>query len=126
MASCYEIKIITDFSAAHLIRDYDGVCNRLHGHNWKIEVVVKAKKLDSVGMGMDFKDVKAAANELIGKLDHRNLNEIAPFDEVNPTAENLAAYFYQTLSSNLNDERVKVDAITIWETERCCVTYSET
>ena len=125
MTSCYSIKIITDFSAAHLIRDYDGVCNRLHGHNWKIEVIVKASVLDDIGMGMDFKDVKAAANELIDKLDHRNLNEIPPFDTVNPTAENLAAYFYQELSREINTQRVKVDAITIWETERCCVTYSE-
>lgn len=121
----YRMKIVTDFAAAHLLRDYPGVCSRLHGHNWKVEVNVVAKDLDHVGMGLDFADIKAATRELIGTMDHRNLNDLPPFDKINPTAENIAAYMYQRLSKEINDERVKVDAITIWETERACVTYSE-
>jgi len=121
----YRMKIVTDFAAAHQLRDYPGVCSRLHGHNWKVEVDVVASHLDKVGMGLDFADIKMATRELIGTLDHRNLNDLAPFDTVNPTAENIAAHLYQRLSKELNDERVKVDAITIWETERACVTYSE-
>lgn len=121
----YRMKIVTDFAAAHLLRDYPGVCSRLHGHNWKVEVEVVATQLDKVGMGLDFADIKTATRGLIGTLDHRNLNDLAPFDEINPTAENIAAHLYQCLSKELNDERVKVDAITIWETERACVTYSE-
>ena len=121
----YRMKIVTDFAAAHQLRDYPGVCSRLHGHNWKVEVDVVASQLDKVGMGLDFADIKSATRELIGTLDHRNLNDLAPFDTVNPTAENIAAHLYQRLSKELNDERVKVDAITIWETERACVTYSE-
>ena len=121
----YRMKIVTDFAAAHQLRDYPGVCSRLHGHNWKVEVDVVASQLDKVGMGLDFADIKTATRELIGTLDHRNLNDLAPFDTVNPTAENIAAHLYQRLSKELNDERVKVDAITIWETERACVTYSE-
>lgn len=121
----YRMKIVTDFAAAHLLRDYPGVCSRLHGHNWKVEVDVVARDLDHVGMGLDFGDIKAATRELIGTLDHRNLNDLPPFDKINPTAENIAAYMYQRLSKEINDERVKVDAITIWETERACVTYSE-
>ena len=121
----YRMKIVTDFAAAHQLRDYPGVCSRLHGHNWKVEVDVVASQLDKVGMGLDFADIKTATRELIGTLDHRNLNDLVPFDTVNPTAENIAAHLYQRLSKELNDERVKVDAITIWETERACVTYSE-
>ena len=119
------MKILTDFAAAHYLRDYDGVCNRLHGHNWKIEVQVVATELDSVGMGMDFKVIKDATKKLIGSLDHYNLNDVPPFNKINPTAENIAAFFFQELSKELNTDKVKVDSISIWETDRACVTYTE-
>ncbi len=119
------MKILTDFAAAHYLREYDGVCNRLHGHNWKVEVSVVARKLDSIGMGLDFKVIKDATKKLIGKLDHHNLNELPPFDTINPTAENIAAYLYAELSKELNTDTVKVDAVSLWETERACVTYTE-
>jgi 6-pyruvoyltetrahydropterin/6-carboxytetrahydropterin synthase len=119
------MKILLDFAAAHLLRDYEGVCNRLHGHNWKVEVQVTATKLDDVGMGMDFKIIKDATRELIGKLDHRNLNDIPPFDKINPTAENISAYLYQELSDVLNTDDIKVSTVKLWETDRACVTYSE-
>ena len=125
MSGRYKMKIVTDFAAAHLLRDYPGICSRLHGHNWKVEVDVIATKLDNIGMGMDFRDIKAATNKLIGELDHRNLNDIPPFDELNPTAENISAYIYKGLSAAINDERVSVQAVTLWETDRACVTYTE-
>ena len=125
MTARYTMKILLDFAAAHLLRDYEGVCNRLHGHNWKVEVQVSASKLDDVGMGMDFKVIKDSTRELIGKLDHRNLNDIPPFDEINPTAENISAYLYSELSKELNADGVRVSAVTLWETDRACVTYSE-
>lgn len=125
MASRYTMKIVTDFAAAHYLRDYEGVCNRLHGHNWKVEVQVCATALDRVGMGMDFKEIKDATRQLLGGLDHYNLNDIAPFDTINPTAENIAAFFYRKLSESLNSDNVKVSAVTIWETDRACVTYTE-
>lgn len=125
MAPRYTMTIVTDFAAAHYLRDYEGVCNRLHGHNWKVEVYVQASALDRVGMGMDFKDIKDATRELLGGLDHYNLNDIAPFDQINPTAENIAAFFYSKLSDALNSDVVKVSAVTIWETDRACVTYTE-
>lgn len=125
MAGRYRMKIVTDFAAAHLLRGYPGICSRLHGHNWKVDVEVIAAELDEIGMGMDFRDIKAATNELIGALDHRNLNEIPPFDEINPTAENISAYIFEGLSKKLNNERVSVNAVTIWETDRASVTYSE-
>ena len=125
MTKRYTMKILLDFAAAHLLRDYEGVCNRLHGHNWKVEVQVTATSLDNVGMGMDFKVIKEAARALIGKLDHRNLNDIPPFDKINPTAENISEYLYQELSSELNVDGIKVSTVTLWETDRACVTYSE-
>ena len=125
MSALYTIKIITDFAAAHLLRDYAGECSRLHGHNWKVEVEVIARGLNDVGMGMDFKDIKAHTRKLIGSMDHRNLNDLPPFDTINPTAENIAAHIYKTLGAKLNNEQAQVSAITIWETERACVKYTE-
>ena len=125
MTARYTMKIVTDFAAAHWLRDYDGPCSRLHGHNWKVEVQVNASSLDKVGMGIDFTDIKAVTREVIGALDHRNLNEIPPFDQINPTAENISAFLYQQLGQRLNTERVKIAAVTLWETERACVTYQE-
>lgn len=125
MTKRYTMKILLDFAAAHLLRNYEGVCNRLHGHNWKVEVLVTATKLDDVGMGMDFKVIKDATRELIGKLDHRNLNDIPPFDKINPTAENISEYLYSELSNKLNTDGIKVSAVSLWETDRACVTYSE-
>ena len=125
MTKRYTMKILLDFAAAHLLRDYEGVCNRLHGHNWKVEVLVTATELDDVGMGMDFKVIKDATRELIGKLDHRNLNDIPPFDEINPTAENISEYLYTEISKELNADGIKVSAVTLWETDRASVTFTE-
>lgn len=125
MAARYNLKILTDFAAAHYLRNYAGVCSRLHGHNWKVEVNVSATALDEVGMGVDFKVIKDATKSLIGRLDHYNLNDLPPFDRINPTAENIAAYLYRELGKALNDETVQVSAVTLWETDRACVTYSE-
>lgn len=125
MPARYTIKIVTDFSAAHYLRNYEGKCARLHGHNWKIEVEIDARQLDDVGMGIDFQDVKAETKELLEGLDHYNLNDMPPFDKINPTAENLSAFIYQSLATKINDQRIQVSAVTVWETERACVRYSE-
>ena len=125
MTARYTMKILTDFAAAHYLREYDGECSRLHGHNWKVEVTVDASALDKVGMGMDFKVIKKATKDLINELDHYNLNDIPPFDKINPTAENISAYLYKELSARLNNDTAKVKAITLWETDRACVTYTE-
>ena len=124
MAEKYTLKIITDFASAHTLRDYPGACSRMHGHNWKVEAEVTATQLDEVGMAIDFKDIKQTTRDIAARLDHRYLNDIAPFTEKNPTAENIAAYFYTKLSQALNTEQVQVSSITLWETERACVRYS--
>jgi len=121
----YTLKIVTDFASAHTLRGYPGACARMHGHNWKVEVEVVARELDEVGMGVDFKVIKQATREVAERLDHQYLNELEPFTDINPTAENIAAYFYRSLSETLNDPRIRVHAVTLWETERACVRYAE-
>ncbi len=121
----YSLNVISDFASAHTLRDYPGACSRMHGHNWKVEAEVEASQLDETGMAVDFKVIRQAVKKLTDRLDHYYLNEIPPFDEINPTAENIAAYLYRGLSEILNDGRIRVRAITLWETERACVRYSE-
>jgi len=125
MSPTYTLKILADFASAHTLRDYPGDCSRMHGHNWKLEVEVSASALNDHGMGMDFKTIKTATRELAKTLDHRYLNDIPPFDTVNPTAENIAQYFYQNLSNTLNIDTAKISGVTLWETDRACVRYSE-
>lgn len=120
----YTLKVLTEFASAHTLRGYDGPCRRMHGHNWKVEVEVNTSSLDESGMGLDFKVIKTAAREIGDRLDHQYLNDIDPFDRLNPTAENIAAYFFQELSEKLNNKRVSVHSVTLWETDRACVRYS--
>ena len=125
MAALYTLRVLSDFASAHTLRDYPGACSRMHGHNWKVEVEVVATSLDKVGMGIDFKDIKKCTKQVTAELDHRYINEIKPFDEINPTAENIAAYIYKGVGELINNDRVRVASVTLWETERACVRYSE-
>ena len=125
MPERYDLKILTDFASAHTLRDYPGDCSRMHGHNWKVEVEVRADRLDEVGMGIDFKVIKQTTREIAKRLDHRYLNDIEPFSEQNPTAENIARYFYDELKTMINSSHISVHAVTLWETERACVRYSQ-
>lgn len=125
MTAKYTLKILTDFASAHTLRDYPGACSRMHGHNWKVELEVEAFKLNEIGIAIDFKQMKKITNEVCDRLDHRYLNEIEPFTEINPTAENIAAYLYGEISKQINNETVNVHAVTLWETDRACVRYSE-
>ncbi len=125
MTASYTLKIVTDFAASHALRNYEGACQRMHGHNWKVEVEVLTTQLDDVGMGVDFKLIKKATNKVLDKLDHYHLNDIPPFDEINPTAENIAAYIFKHVGKIINKTHISVSAITVWETERACVRYSE-
>jgi len=125
VAARYTLKILADFASAHTLRDYPGACARMHGHNWKVEVEVVAAQLDEAGMGVDFKVIKQATRDIAARLDHRYLNDLEPFSRINPTAENIAAYFHQELSAQLNSPGIRVHAVTLWETERACVRYVE-
>jgi len=97
----------------------------MHGHNWKVELEAEATELDELGMGIDFKRMKHAANAVGERLDHRYLNDLEPFTDVNPTAENIAAFLYRETAALLNNDTIRVKAVTLWETDRACVRYSE-
>ncbi|MGX2032297.1 6-carboxytetrahydropterin synthase QueD [Methylocaldum gracile] len=123
--SLYRLRVQVQFSSAHSLRDYPGDRRRLHGHNWKLEVEVSARILDALGIALDFKTIKAEARTLADSLDHRYLNEIEPFDRINPTAENLAGWFYRRLAERIDGEFARVSAVTLWETDTSCVRYTE-
>lgn len=119
----YELKTITQFGAAHQLRNYKGKCENLHGHNWKIEVYVKGEKLDDGGLLVDFQVVKDRTKEIIEELDHKFLNDLECFSELNPSSENIARYLYESLEKVLNDDRIRVSRVTAWESDNACATY---
>ena len=119
----YILSIETMISAAHRLREYEGNCVRLHGHNWKIRVEVKTDTLNNLGMGIDFKDLADLAWQVIGRFDHQEINTIPPFDQMNPTAENLARYFYEEIG-RLLPEPILMHKIALWETDKYRVEYS--
>jgi 6-pyruvoyltetrahydropterin/6-carboxytetrahydropterin synthase len=121
----FVLKIVTDFASAHSLRNYPGDCSRLHGHNWGVEVMVFSNKLDETGIAIDFREIKKQTKVVAKRLDHQYLNEIKPFDALNPTAENIAKYFFDEVGLLINNQDVKVKEVTIWETPRASVTYSE-
>ena len=121
----FVLKIVTDFASAHSLRNYPGDCARLHGHNWQVEVSVCSNILDDNGIAIDFREIKKQTKLVIKRLDHQYLNEIKPFDVLNPTAENIAKYFFDEVGLLINNEDIKVIEVLIWETPRSAVTYSE-
>ena len=119
----YELILKTHFAAAHRLREYDGDCERLHGHNWGIDVRVRTETLDDLGMVADFREVRRLVHEIIDKLDHHFLNDIPPFDKLNPTTENIARFIFDGLAGVLPGD-VTPAGVTAWESEGCGVTYS--
>lgn len=120
----YEVSVEQTFAAAHALRHYKGACENLHGHNFKVQVVLEGEKLDQAGMLVDFLDVKDLMGKIMLRLDHQNLNEVAPFDaEKNPSAENIAEYFYVHMVDGLAGIPVRVREVKIWETDIQSATY---
>jgi len=114
-----------EFAAAHRLRGYEGNCARLHGHNWKVEISMTGTQLNEVGMLIDFKEIKRQGKLILESFDHYYLNDLPPFDvELNPTAENIAFTLFQQLGERLNDERIHVSAVKVWENERNSATFS--
>jgi 6-pyruvoyltetrahydropterin/6-carboxytetrahydropterin synthase len=124
MAGQFEVMIERNFSSAHQLRGYKGKCENLHGHNYKIEIYARGRELDNIGLLVDFGELKDAADEIVQYLDHRNINELPPFDvEVNPSAENLARYILEHVSARVGDERVQVYKVRCFETPTSVATY---
>jgi 6-pyruvoyltetrahydropterin/6-carboxytetrahydropterin synthase len=119
----YELKIITEFSAAHNLRNFRGKCEALHGHNWKVEVVLGGKNLDDSGVVLDFAEVKSATSEIISEIDHRYLNDLPFFVENNPSSENIARYIFHRLKEKIDNDRVRIRRVTAWESQDACASY---
>jgi 6-pyruvoyltetrahydropterin/6-carboxytetrahydropterin synthase len=121
----YELKIITQMAAAHQLREFHGKCEKLHGHNWKIEVLVTGQGLGDKGILIDFKLIKEAAQKVLGEMDHSFLNELECFKSINPSSENIARHIFLSLSKLLNDVHVRVSKVTAWESDSTCASYME-
>ena len=121
----YRLMIRTSFAAAHCLLHYQGDCENLHGHNWKVEVAATARDLDKAGLGIDFKILKAETNSFLKSLDHKYLNELPPFMELSPSSENIARYLYFELSRIFNDKNIKVEMVTVWESDYAGASFYE-
>jgi 6-pyruvoyltetrahydropterin/6-carboxytetrahydropterin synthase len=121
----FELMVETTFSAAHQLKGYMGKCERIHGHNWKVQVHVIAEKLNEIDIAIDFHELKRITNEVISTLDHSILNEIFPFTEKNPSSENIAKWVYDSLRKKMDNEAIQLSAVTVWESENASATYYE-
>jgi 6-pyruvoyltetrahydropterin/6-carboxytetrahydropterin synthase len=119
----YELKVISEFSAAHRLENFYGKCEALHGHNWKVEVFLTGDRLDKAGLLMDFGLVKARTREVLAELDHKYLNELSAFSHQNPSSENLARYLFERLAASLDGEGVRVNRVNVWESDTSCASY---
>lgn len=121
----YKIKVISNFSAAHSLRGYKGKCESLHGHNWKVEVLASSEKLNSLGMVIDFHELKRITNKVLEELDHKHINELEYFSKVNPSSEAIARYIFLKLKKIIAKQKCKLEEVLVWETESSCAAYSE-
>jgi len=121
----YEISIRTHFSAAHRLVGHQGVCANFHGHNWEIEIFLKGPGLDSIGILVDFKVVKEAVQEVLGGLDHADLNQHPAFAVQNPTSENIARLLFEELGRRLNTEGSRISKVRVSESPNSSATYWE-
>jgi 6-pyruvoyltetrahydropterin/6-carboxytetrahydropterin synthase len=122
----FEISVQAHFSGAHFLAGYPGVCANLHGHNWAVEVFLRGRTTDSMGLLMDFKQAKTVIHAAVDALDHKELNALPMFTRQNPSSENLARYFFRDLSKRLNSRRVKVHRVWVSESPGTSAAYWET
>ena len=124
----YEVTVEDSFAAGHYLRNYKGKCENPHGHNYKLRVTLAGNELDKAGLLLDFKDLREVMRDVTDRLDHQMINDIEPFTVLNPSAENLAKYFFDQTNAKLNtvtSGRVWVKNVTVYETDTTTATYSE-
>jgi len=120
----FEVCVEETFAAGHALRNYHGKCENVHGHNFRVQVTLSGAELDSMGLLVDFVEVKKLIQTVVDRLDHQFLNEVPPFDELNPSAENVARHFYERISSGLAAATpVSVAKVQVWETDTASATY---
>ena len=124
----FEVTVEHTFAAGHALRGYRGKCENTHGHNYRVRLTLQGRDLDSTGLLYDFVELKGALRQVADRADHQFLNDLAPFDRLNPSAENLAKYFYQEIDGRLAKQRpengVRLAAVTVWETDTTTATYT--
>lgn len=119
----YTLTVKSDFAAAHRLREYDGNCERLHGHNWIVEVSVSSETLDNCGMAVDFRSIKSALHDVLGRLDHAYLNDVEPFRDSNPSSENIARHIFDEMVTRMPSP-VAVARVTVWESPDARAEYT--
>ena len=119
----YELIVESEFSAAHRLRGYHGGCEQLHGHNWRVELIVATETLNDIGMALDFREAKRILREAIEQFDHAYLNELPGFQEQNPTTENVSRIVFEECSRRM-PEGLRVQSVTVWESPRSGTRYS--
>ena len=121
----FEVSVEQTFAAGHALRNYKGKCENVHGHNFRVQVIIEGERLDDSGLLVDFIDVKNLMRGVIDRLDHQFLNEISPFDIKNPSAENIAEYFHQEMANGLSETPVpiRIREVKVWETDIQSASY---
>jgi len=120
----FEVTIEETFAAGHALRNYRGKCENVHGHNYRCQLTIEGAQLDSVGLLVDFVELKKVLHAVIDRLDHQWLNDLPPFDALNPSAENIAKYIHDEVSAGLGARNgVRIGAVRLWETDTSSATY---
>lgn len=120
----FEVTVQQTFAAGHALRNYRGKCENVHGHNYRVEVKVQGEQLDSIGLLVDFVELKRVMRGVVDYLDHQFMNDLAPFDKINPSAENIAKFFHDRVSEGLATEMpVRIAEVKVWETDTSSAVY---
>jgi len=119
----YEVSVQQHFDAAHYLRGYQGKCESLHGHRFQVVASVRAEQINEVGLAYDFAQLRQQLGEIVGRFDHTCLNEVPPFDKINPSSENIASTIYSELQALLQGTGASISSIQVWESPHCSVTY---
>lgn len=122
----FEVTVEQTFAAGHALREYKGKCENVHGHNYRVQVTVEGEQLNRIGLLVDFVELKRAVREVIAYLDHQFINDLEPFTVINPSAENLAKYFYDEVSARVHittDTPARIAQVKIWETDTSIAVY---
>jgi 6-pyruvoyltetrahydropterin/6-carboxytetrahydropterin synthase len=119
----YALTVKSEFVATHQLLGYQGACENLHSHDWKVEVTIMASQLNELGIVIDFREIKKVLDEVLENLDHKNLNDLGPFKKTNPTSENICSWLFRELDKRLSFPAIKVNKVTVRETDNYAASY---
>jgi len=123
----FEVTVEQTFAAGHALREYKGKCENVHGHNYRVQITVEGERLNRIGLLVDFVELKRIVREVVDRLDHQFINDLEPFTVINPSAENMAKYFYDEVSRRMDntpvDAPTRIAQIKIWETDTSIAVY---